>query len=188
MHIDPSGLRSKEEATQIIEENSQNIKDAAEEFDIDPAILASVIYTEQNLNVNWIDDLTDVLFWVFDTSIGVSQVKVSTAKILEDSGYIEKTEALVINGREILSREEEIVMKLEDDRDNIRYAAAYLEYFQDRWENFYTGISGDVGVLATLYNQGEISPPHSNPKPNPFGKAAEENYDYVKSLLKEADE
>ena len=63
------------------------------------------------------------------------------------------------------------------------YAAAYLRYFQDRWRSSYPGIKQDVSILATLYNQGEVKKPHSNPVPNHFGKMAKENYQLVKEVL-----
>ena len=38
-------------------------------------------------------------------------------------------------------------------------------------------------MLATLNNQGEINPPHSNPSPNPFGINARNEYYYMRDLL-----
>lgn len=38
-------------------------------------------------------------------------------------------------------------------------------------------------MLATLYNQGEINPPHSNPSPNDFGINARNEYYYMRDLL-----
>ena len=63
------------------------------------------------------------------------------------------------------------------------YAAAYLKYFQDRWKKYYPIIDGSTAVLATLYNQGEIKPPHSNPVPREFGNFARANYEKVKKIL-----
>lgn len=65
----------------------------------------------------------------------------------------------------------------------ICHAAAYLRYYQDRWESVYPEIDGRTAILATLYNQGELNPPHSNPVSNPFGDFAKENYYHVRDLL-----
>ena len=65
-------------------------KNAAKKYGVNPSILASCIYTEQILNVNVVDTLTDNMFYWADTSVGIGQVKVSTAKLLEDKGYINK--------------------------------------------------------------------------------------------------
>ena len=59
---------------------------------IDSKLIAAVIYTEQANNMNFLDVLTDGIggFYGIDTSIGIGQVKVSTAKLLEDKGYMPK--------------------------------------------------------------------------------------------------
>ena len=93
-YVDPCGLRSKEAADKIIKDNAAYIISAAEEFGVNPGILAATIYAEQRLNVNWVDDATDAFAHIFDTSIGIAQVKVSTAVMLEDKGYIKKLRKL----------------------------------------------------------------------------------------------
>lgn len=76
-----------------------------------------------------------------------------------------------------------MVLKLTDSKINIRYAAAYLKYYQERWKSVYPEIDGRTAILATLYNQGEKKQPHSKPDPNPFGDFAKNNYYYVRELL-----
>ena len=191
-HIDSSGLRPKEWADKIIKDNAIYIISAAEEFEIDPGILAATIYAEQRLNVNWIDDYIDGIagFYGIDTSIGVGQVKISTAKFVEEEGYMPAVSAKhggwqilligFIHGTEQMAREK----TLEDPETNIKYVAAYLKYFLDLWENVYPDIYTRTDILATLYNLGHNKThPHSNPEPNPFGEFAEENYSYVLKLL-----
>ncbi|HHV99252.1 MAG TPA: RHS repeat-associated core domain-containing protein [Clostridiaceae bacterium] len=194
-YTDPTGHRTKEAADKIIKDNAQYIKDAAEEFGVNPAILAACIYTEQRLNVNWIDDLTDRALYFFDTSIGVSQVRISTAKLLEDAGYMPRTESKtretvryigMIRYTETytITREEAIADKLMDNKTNIRYVAAYLAYWQDIWKDTYPEIGERTDILATLYNLGVFAnEPNSNPESNPFGNFAKENYKHIKSLL-----
>ena len=126
-----------------------------------------------------------------DCSLGVCQVKISTAKMLEDKGYIEKTNASTkqtylftipfvnkpIYSTDTISRESNIVDKLLDDKTNIRYAA-YLSMIQDMWKESYPNIAGRTAILATLYNIGEYGDHgiNSNPTSNPFGDFAKENY------------
>ena len=89
-----------------------------------------------------------------------------------------------MHGNNVVSnRRAGTVQKLSDDRTNIEYAAAYLKYYQDRWKEAYPEIDGRTAILATLYNQGEIKPPHANPEPNPFGIFARDNYYHVRDLL-----
>lgn len=171
-------------ATKAISDNAAYIKEAAKKYGVNPAILGACIYTEQYWNYNWIDVLTDVPAYWHDTTVGVAQVKISTAKALEDCGYIEVTKPIVGQSADSsLSREELICEKLTYPKTCIMYAAAYLKYFQDRWKKFYPTIDGSTAVLATLYNQGEVKPPHSNPGSSPFGVFARANYENVKKIL-----
>lgn len=146
--------------------------------------------------------MTDLPGYIADTSIGIGQVKVSTARMLEDNGYIQKTDiAYTYNDwhgnncveKEVWyapaygyiegSRDKAIAHRLTVESENINYVAAYLKYFQDRWKDVYPEIDGRTAVLATLFNQGERMPPHSNPKPNPFGNDAKKEYPYMRQLL-----
>ena len=190
------------DASEIIVRNATAIKNAGSYYGVNPAIIAACIYTEQITNVNIIDTLTDVPAYFADTSIGIGQVKVSTAKMLEDSGYIAKTEYVgnervwtgtlsyytdvwyaPAYGKVQGSRENAIAHRLTIESENINYVAAYLRYFQDRWKDVYPEIDGKTDILATLYNQGEARPPHSHPVPRPFGIQAKKEYNYMRQLL-----
>jgi hypothetical protein len=119
------------------------------------------------------------------TTLGVAQVSMDTAKQMEDMGYMPKlseykdSSILGFLGDETGMR----IRALSDPETCIRYAAAYLRYFQDRWKQYYPEIDGRTAVLATLYNQGENHPPHSNPVPNAFGEFARDNYWHVRELM-----
>lgn len=118
-------------------------------------------------------------------SVGICQVKMSTAKKLEEAGYIKSVTAqdggwtifgFKIHGTEKMAR----AKKLSDTATNCMYAAAYIRYMQELWGSVYSDIATDVGILATLYNIGKENV-HSDPKTNPFGDFAKEHYDYVKT-------
>lgn len=189
-------------ASEIIMRNATAIKNAGEYYGVNPAIIAACIYTEQITNVNIIDYMTDIPAYFADTSIGIGQVKVSTAKMLEDAGYIEKTtfshsyqdwHAQGYITKDVWyapaygyvegSREKAIAYRLTNESENVNYVAAYLRYFQDRWKAYYPEIDGRTAILATLFNQGEKNPPHSNPKPGAFGEQAKKEYYYMRELL-----
>lgn len=194
---------SREEASAIITNNATAIINAGSYYGVNPAIIAACIFTEQVTNVNILDALTDVSGYFLDTSIGIGQVKVSTAKMLEDEGYIQKTEYVgtkcvrigVWNyytdvwyapayGKIQGSREKAIAHRLTVESENINYVAAYLRYFQDRWKKVYPDIDGKTDILATLYNLGEnANLPNANPKPNIFGIDAKNEYYYMRQLL-----
>ena len=203
-YLDRTGNVSEEEAQNIIKENSEYIIKYAEIYDVDPQIVAGCIYVEQITNVDWKDSFDSAIAIVtgLDTSIGIGQVKVSTAKLLEDEGYVEKTEGrkwyeYLFSG---INRNDKIAMKLENNEKNISYVAAYLSRQIDVWEGEYPEVSQNIAVLGTLYNLGhEIRGegilgyifgignkpriPHSNPQANPFGLDVEKYYDLMGELL-----
>ena len=200
-YIDPTGNVSEELAAQRIKNNASNIILAGEEFGVNPAILAATIYAEQVKNVTYTEGGEDFIQSVLNMncSVGLAQVRISTAKKVEDAGYISKTYEIRIKTyvltnpftgekmyhTHVISRESNIYTNLTDDKTNIRYAAAYLAYIQDLWKSSYPEIDGRTAILATLYNIGEAGSigVHKNPKSNSFGDYAKDNYHYMKELL-----
>jgi hypothetical protein len=183
--VDMSGNISEDAAKEKIKEQRDEILAAAEEFDVDPVAIACCIYAEQVLNYDWKDVITDYLCYFLDTSIGFGQVKVSTAKFLEDAGYMPATEAYFNPDCPDLyiSRNLNIAAKLLDDTENIRYVAAYLAYWQDTWSSV-IDISQRTDILATLYNLGtNAKSPNHNPSPNAFGEFAAAQYALMEELL-----
>ena len=148
--------KTKEEVAELIRDNAQYIKDAAEAYGVDPKIVAGVIYAEQVKNVNYADMAGDWVgyYGLLDTSIGLGQVKISTAKFIEDMGYIPKTSATEggwdlpimgpVYGTQTMARE----MRLENNQVNTMYVAAYLKYFQDTWEEKNPEIASDPVILG----------------------------------------
>lgn len=193
MYVDENGLRSQKEADRIIRNNTAYIISAAQEFGVNPSILAATIYAEQRLNVDWKDDVTDTIggFYGINTSIGVAQVRMSTAKNLENLGYMPKILAKdggwnipgigFVHGTETMAR----AKALEIPAISIMYAAADLAYIQDIWREAYPEIDGRTAIMATLYNIGEYGAngPHSKPQSTYFGDFAKENYYYMQKLL-----
>ena len=187
----PPSNNKEEKAAEKVKTNMKNIFDAANYYGVDPQIVAGVIYAEQSQNVNFRDTLTDWIgFYGLDTSVGVGQVKMSTAELLEDKGYVAKTTAdeggwdlpIIgdIDGTVTMAREK----RLENDRMNIIYVAAYIKYLQDTWQSEFPTIAKRPDILGTLYNLGhEKTSPHSKPTANYFGDFVQENYDKMGYLL-----
>ena len=180
---DPTGYIPEDAAEDLIRENAQYIIDAAEEFGVDAQILAGVIYTEQVLNVDWIDTCTDWLgsTGLVDTSVGIAQVKMSTAESVEEAGLMERIDAEVY-GFVVISHHKLRYARLCDNETNIRYAAAYLKQLTDAWQPSYENVAKSPSILGTLYNIG-VGNPHSNPEPNDFGNHVAKVYDKMKELL-----
>ncbi len=176
---------TEKRASDIIQNNALIIKDSAKEFEVDHVIVGAVIYQEQATNVNFVDTLTDYIGGLLglNTSIGVGQVRVNTAKTLEkfypkldphrqDSWFIDYN---------IVRME-----RLKDPLTNIRYVAAKIHFSQERWEKAGFDIKDKPEILGTLYNIEDVAnpiEPHTEPEPNRFGKGVEKNYNKIKKLL-----
>jgi len=166
-----------ERAKKIVTDNAQYIINAAEEFDIDPVWIAMVIYAEQALNHNakdWFDILGAT--GLVDTSVGVGQVRISTAKFIEEEGYMPETKGQCQSSK--------ITWKLGNKEGNIRYVAAYIKYFIDLWSEVYPEITQRPDIIATLFNVGhQKTSPNANPESNEFGDYAEIAYNYLKRIF-----
>ena len=177
-------------ANGVIQENAAYIRDAANMFGLDPASVAMCIYAEQCLNYSWKDEVIDP--WVAPTinvSLGIGQVLISTAKKVEDRGYLPVTHYTDWHGNNAVdNRDEGIAMKLLDPQENAKYVAAYLALIIDYWREQYPSIVSDTGVLATLYNMGEDgsgSGPHPNPKSSTFGDFASRKHEFLGEILEQ---
>ena len=181
---------------EMIRANRQYILHASSIYEIDPQTLAACIYVEQSRNV---DNKDYYLDWTagalgLDTSLGIGQVKISSAQLVEDEGYIqfdaEDYPGFIDTG---------IMSRLADDEINIMYAAAYLKYQQDQWIDVAPQVT-EPEILGTLYNLGHEergkgilgyvfgigNTPrivHSNPQGNDFGAAVKSNYQRMGDLL-----
>ena len=64
-------------------------------YGVDPNVVASVIFVEQYYNYDWRDISTDwiAFYGIIDMSVGLGQVRMSTAEYLEENGYIPEASA-----------------------------------------------------------------------------------------------
>lgn len=130
-----------------------------------------------------------------DVSLGIGQVRLSTAKKLEDMGYVPKIETdtkHILRGNAAGGEPTMIDLEsslrcaaLMNDTTNIQYVAAYLKYIQNLWINKYPEIDGKSDILGTLYNIGEYGSNgvNSSPSANPFGQTVKDNYQKMQELL-----
>ena len=176
---------AEQRAGNIIKTYQPLILSTAKEFHLDPVMVGAVIFQEQANNFNFIDALADYIGGLLhlNTSIGVGQVRVNTARELEkiypslDPGVEESWP-----GEETFVR----VERLKDQLTNIRFSAAKLFFSRTRWMQAGFNIEGRPEVLGTLYNIEEVArpiTPHAHPEANDFGKGVQENYDKVEALL-----
>ena len=163
------------------------IKQTCYEFDVNPDILISIIYTERTLNFNWQDKLFDVAGARagYNTSVGLAQVKVSTAMWIELQ-YNDSTASFFPSVKyrykiPFSRNRAEVIDKLIAVETNLRYAAAYLRLFIDFWRQRHLYIDENGAILGTLYSRGpyektgRIIEPSVKMKINKFGLLVEKN-------------
>ncbi len=166
------------------------ITQAADNLNLSPRVVASVIYTERYLNYNWEDDLFDELFAEsgYNSSIGFGQIKPNTAFFIEQE--LNNPQSKYFLGSNVQTKtkrsksKREIIGKLVNDTTNIYYCSAYLAMIKQRWSKiFHFRPENETGILATLYSLGIVRfdgterIPHTNPQINLFGKTAQRFYD-----------
>lgn len=176
-------------ANDVIQENASYIQDAANMFCLEPVDVAMVIYAEHCINVDLKDEIIDPLVApLLDVSLGLGQIRISTAKRIEDKGYMPITHFEEWHGNNsVENRDAGIANKLLNYQENAKYVAAYLKYIIDLWKDAYPCIQCDYDVLATLYNIGEMGKnsegPHPNPGSNAFGRFASDHRQILQDLL-----
>ena len=176
-------------ANSVIQDNATYIRNAANMFGLQPVDVAMVIYAEQCINVDWKDEVIDPLLApTLNVSLGLGQMRISTARKVEDNGYLPITQYSEWHGNNsVENRDAGIAIKLLNEQENAKYVAGYLAYIIDLWEQEYPCISCDADVLATLYNIGEMGSnnagPHSNPGSNEFGRFASDHRQLLQCLL-----
>lgn len=176
-------------ANGVIQDNATYICNAANIFGLDPVDVAMVIYAEQCINVDWKDEVIDPLLApTLNVSLGLGQMRISTARKVEDNGYLPITHYSEWHGNNsVENRDAGIAIKLLNAQENAKYVAGYLAYIIDLWEQEYPCISCDAEVLATLYNIGEMGSnnagPHPNPGSNEFGRFASDHRQLLQCLL-----
>ena len=133
---------------------------AAKEYNIDPSTLAAILIDEYPRSGP--DDLLDILgkYSLRDTSIGLAQIKKSTARGIVSDGYYEDVSDDISDS--------DLYDLLAEDKTSIRFAAAFLKREIDLWKP-YIDLSDRPEILGTLYSLPKVAP-HGKPKQNDRGK------------------
>lgn len=124
------------------------IHSAANRYQLDEKILAAVIYAERVRNVNYFDRFDHFRARIgYDPSIGLAQVKLSTATWLLDELFESKADSET----RILSRS--VLDTLLNDSLNIDIAAMYVSYIDTLYLKHF-GHKAEAAVLASYYSRG----------------------------------
>ncbi len=168
-----------------IRDRAALIENASKIYNIDKAILSSIIYVERTENYNWEDKALDNILAKrgLNSSIGFCQVKMKTAYWIEvqlnDTSKIYFPGEKYEHSLELSNSPDEIIEKLNNDSLNLMYAAAYLRIIINRWQSKGIDIENNAGILGTLYStglfkrNGKEREPNKDPKANEFGEKVE---------------
>jgi len=173
-------------AADLVRTYSSVIEDASKEFGVDPILTGAMIYQEQSTNVNFVDTLTDYVGGLLhvNTSIGIGQVRVETARLLEN--VYPSLNPLDQNNDPWADSNTVRVERLKDPWTNARYVAAKIRFDKDKWNEAGFSLEKRHEIVGTLYNIEDIdSPikPSEQAELNDFGIGVKENYDKVGKLL-----
>jgi ABC-type Fe3+-citrate transport system substrate-binding protein len=131
----------QKDAEETLIKYQKEINNAATEVNISPRLLASVIYAEHKLNYNLEDEVLDgVLANIgYNSSVGVAQVKVSTAAWIEKQLHNKKSAFYLYLGCDSLlsvsKDRSELITRLTEAKTNILYAACYIAMIEKLWNN-----------------------------------------------------
>jgi len=180
-----------EKEGRVLEElshKSEIIKTSAERLDIDPRLLASIIYAEKRVNVTLVDSFEDVYAYLgHNSSIGLAQIRVNTAKWIIDSAkdtssdyFIERQYHRWLPN---YKSDGEVIRLLKQDSTNCLLAAFHIRQIMRRWERAGFDISSRPEIITTLYTYGLVNRdtgeeiiPHGKPKSNFLGDVAASFY------------
>jgi len=168
VYIDGKAARTEAEILKYLKINRNFIADAAKDQKVDVNLLGAILIDEY-LRKNKFDDWFDCLATLgYDSSVGLAQIKFSTAKDLikrkfynpkpNDSRFLpENIDKLPAN---------ELYDILYTPRHSTHFAAAKINQIISDWRP-YINLSDRKEIIASLYSLGRK--PHSNPTPNDRG-------------------
>lgn len=173
IYIDEIAFGIKKDVFSEIKSGSNNIIQAASKYDVDQYLLAGILIDEvcrKNL-----DDNLDFLGWFgINTSVGIAQIKIRTARDMIKSGYFPDLKEF---------SNQQLYTHLAKPQNNVQFAAARIQQIINHWKKHGYDISGQAGVIGQLYSQG-LGLPNPTPGIEDRGKQiSTEFYQWAKKLL-----
>ncbi len=184
--IDGHPRITKNDLRKKLEPHQDLIFKAAKKCTIDPYLLGAIIIDEI-ARVNPIEAITDLIAVAFigkNTSVGIAQIKIDTARDLIKDGYYNPNsddKKLLKENIGTTSRKY-IYNYIIETKHNIFLAAARICSLIDEWQKF-MNLHDKPEIIATLYSL-EHKRPHSDPRPNERGlQISSEFYQLAKEFL-----
>jgi len=132
-----------------------HVNQSAQKFKIDKNLLGAILIDE--LCRKSLDDSLDFLGWFgINTSVGVGQIKLKTARGIIKAGFFPNLKNY---------SDRELYLHLTKQNNNIDFVAARIRQIIDHWSKQGFDISQNKAVIGQLYSQGL-----GDPKPDPKAK------------------
>jgi len=176
---------SKEKAKAKLQSHRDFIFGAAKKFNIDSYLLAAIIIDEiaRSSPLEGVLDLLGVYFIGKNTSAGIAQVKIETARGLIKTDYYNPNPDEFSPENIGKISQLQLYQYVKQPKHSIFFAAARIRALIDEWKKF-VDLSKRPEIIATLYSRGWVKP-HASPKSNDRGnQIAGEFYELAKKWLK----
>lgn len=184
--IDGKAKITKQEAENRLRPHQKIIFEVAEKYNIDPYLLGAIIIDEV-ARFGPFEDITDLLAGYFigiNTSVGIAQIKIETARGLIKNGYYnpDLNDPKLSPDNIAKTSRAYLYQYVKNPKHSIFFAAARMSTLADEWKKF-VNLGEKPEIIATLYSLPHINP-HQNPKPNDRGlQIAKEFYQLAKDWL-----
>src|SRR3989338_4986625 len=161
---------------------------AAETFGIDPNLLGAILIDEI-ARLKPFEEITDALgpyILGTDTTIGIAQVRISTANnLIKKGAYNPNPEDTELPFKKLTHLGcIHIFNYLIQPKHNISFAAAFIRSLINEWSKK-IDLAKRPEIIATLYHRGYVTP-HSEPAPDERGnQIAEDFYTLAKRWVQE---
>ncbi len=145
IYLDQVARVTKKAVTQRLRPLVPEIKRSAKELVLDQGLLGAILIDE--LAQSGPDDLFDILGYAgVNTSVGLAQIKMTTARLVIEKGYSDIPKS---------SSNADLYEILNEDRESVKFAAAYVRFIIDHRTRRHLGITPKD--IATAYSVGHNS-------------------------------
>ncbi len=186
IYVENHPLITREQVIEKIAPHKKLILAAAKEFSVDPNTLGAIIIDEIVRANPW-EEALDKLGSVYvadNTSVGLAQVKIKTARELIKKNYYNPNPDDIKLSSNKMSKTHRAYLYayVVQPRHNIRFAAARIRQTIDYWA-YKIDLSNRPEIIGTLYSQG-LGEPKTNPRSSDRGlQIAQEFYPLFKFIL-----
>lgn len=184
IYLDGKPKKTEKEVISHLSRYKAFVRSASEDLKVDKYLLGAILIDEY-LRKDWVDEWADKLAgFGRDSSVGVAQVKVSTAKdLIRGEFYNPEPKDKSFSPQNINKLPSRKLYKyLDNPEHSIYFAGAKINMIIKAWSS-YLDLREKPEILATLYSLSKD--PHSNPHANDRGKQiAGEFYKIAKRALR----